>query len=260
MVRALLRLISPSQWVAPLLTSLVFHAFLLVVAVLLWSGPEQRSDVTVESIKVDLVVASTQEKLDKQSPAVEPEPVKSPKPKPLPATADRTPVQQPEVLKPSVQSTNHKQKIVAPSEPFAWIELDTAPSPVIKTIDQGEVTVPNIDQKEQVPHTLSVPKETADLDSQRAAYLQKVSILIDRQKNYPLMARKSRQQGTTLMAFTLTRDGLLNSCQVKQSSGYRLLDRAAEKAVRKVRLFPPPPVFLDEQSIFQVAIGFQLDN
>jgi protein TonB len=101
---------------------------------------------------------------------------------------------------------------------------------------------------------------TADLESVKAAYLRSIASLIDRQKSYPLMARKGRQQGIVNVVFTLDQNGLLDNCQVKESSGFRPLDQAALKAVRQVRRYPDPPPALGEKPSFQIAISFRLED
>jgi TonB family protein len=74
------------------------------------------------------------------------------------------------------------------------------------------------------------------------------------------MARKGRQQGIVQMVFTLDRDGLLDNCLVKESSGFRLLDQAAMKAIRGVQRYPGPPEVLGEKPSFQIAISFRLED
>ena len=90
------------------------------------------------------------------------------------------------------------------------------------------------------------------------AYKLQIKGLIEREKRYPLTARKGRQQGTVTVVFQLNSFGTLVSSDVARSSGHRLLDRAALKAVRAVGQFPSLPAELSEKTLFQVDIEFTL--
>ncbi len=93
----------------------------------------------------------------------------------------------------------------------------------------------------------------------RKAYTQQLKELIERQKQYPVLARKGRQQGRVVIEFSINTTGALDFVEVAQSSGHTLLDRAALKAVRAVDIFPEPPAALPKNSSFQIAISFKLE-
>ncbi|MDP0490592.1 MAG: energy transducer TonB [Verrucomicrobiota bacterium JB023] len=56
--------------------------------------------------------------------------------------------------------------------------------------------------------------------------------------NYPSSARRSGQEGTTMISATITTSGKVSSPRVVSSSGHRSLDSAAVRAVKKWRFHP----------------------
>jgi protein TonB len=50
-------------------------------------------------------------------------------------------------------------------------------------------------------------------------------------REYPRMAERLHQQGTVMLAMTADADGNIVSCEVKRSSGFSILDRAAKDFV-----------------------------
>jgi len=93
----------------------------------------------------------------------------------------------------------------------------------------------------------------------RAGYLQHCRGLIERHKEYPVMARRGGIEGTVVVRGSLGRDGSLRQCSVTRTSGSDLLDNAALRAVRSVGRFPPvPPELLGEELAFELPIIFKL--
>lgn len=98
-----------------------------------------------------------------------------------------------------------------------------------------------------------------NLQSLRDSFLALLRDRIERYKKYPLMARKGRQQGSVLVQFELAADGALRKCFVKESCGYRLLDRAALRAVKAASPFPSVPAEIKlAESKFIVPVRFVL--
>jgi protein TonB len=81
-------------------------------------------------------------------------------------------------------------------------------------------------------------------------YLSTMSDLI--QRNWT-----SRQQvaGTVAVRFTIRRDGTLTDVEVARSSGYAVLDLAAQRAIAMTRPPPLPPAYTNPQ--LTVTINFQ---
>jgi TonB family protein len=74
------------------------------------------------------------------------------------------------------------------------------------------------------------------------------------QPNYPLAARQNRIQGSGIFKLVLVKDGRVDSIQVIKSTKSKLLDDAAEKALRQWRF---EPGLLKEIS---VPVRFTLDG
>ena len=59
---------------------------------------------------------------------------------------------------------------------------------------------------------------------------------------YPAVARRNGWAGTVRLAFTVRPDGGVEAIEILSGSGFRLLDRNAVEAVKRVAPLPPPPV------------------
>jgi protein TonB len=89
--------------------------------------------------------------------------------------------------------------------------------------------------------------------------MQRCRGLIERHKDYPIMARRGRIEGTTVVRGTLDNDGALRQCTLARTSGSALLDNAAIRAVQSVGQFPPVPGELHgDKLVFELPISFRL--
>ncbi|AEB08240.1 energy transducer TonB [Desulfobacca acetoxidans] len=92
-------------------------------------------------------------------------------------------------------------------------------------------------------------------------YLREIRRLLEKQKEYPLMARRRNIQGMVVVMFTIASGGQVDASQVSRSSGHDLLDEAARNTVRRVGRFPPIPVDLKRQKLtVAVPLAFCLNN
>jgi TonB family protein len=81
------------------------------------------------------------------------------------------------------------------------------------------------------------------------SYYGIVRSMLDSNKKYPLLSLQRRQEGTPVVEFTIT------------SSGYRLLDREAQRIILKSAPFPPIPKSLGKNRIdLRVPINFSLQR
>jgi protein TonB len=81
---------------------------------------------------------------------------------------------------------------------------------------------------------------------------------IETHKHYPLSARRLGREGTVEVAFLLRPDGLIGDLEVAASSGSRVLDSAALRAVESIAPFAPARGYLDAPARFRIAIAFSL--
>ena len=90
------------------------------------------------------------------------------------------------------------------------------------------------------------------------SYYGVIRNILDSNKKYPLLSLQRRQEGTPVVEFTILQNGAVTNLSVS-SSGYRLLDREAQKIVLKSSPFPPIPDSIGKKSIdLRIPINFNL--
>jgi len=77
---------------------------------------------------------------------------------------------------------------------------------------------------------------------------------------YPQQARRRRQEGVVTLWVQVGADGRAISVRIKKSSGYRLLDRAAKRAIATWTFTPATLLGLPVKSTAEVPVRFFLDN
>lgn len=106
---------------------------------------------------------------------------------------------------------------------------------------------------------VSVPRD-ATANAVQDAYLQVLRQRIEERRNYPLPARKGRQEGRAIVRFRLDRQGRLCETWIAVPSGSSLLDRAALRAVTEAAPFPALPESIDAATTFDVPLTFRLER
>ncbi len=92
-------------------------------------------------------------------------------------------------------------------------------------------------------------------------YLKEVRRLLEKQKDYPLIARRRNIQGVVALVFTIGSGGQIEGARISRSSGQDLLDEAAQNTLRRVGKFPPFPAELNRQKLtIEVPLAFRLSN
>ena len=76
---------------------------------------------------------------------------------------------------------------------------------------------------------------------------------------YPELAKQMRQEGLVMLEVDVDREGLPIKVEIKQSSGYRLLDQAAIKAVSHWKFQPGRVGDIPVESAVTVPIRFRLE-
>ncbi len=91
-------------------------------------------------------------------------------------------------------------------------------------------------------------------------YFARIRARIKENQRYPLLARRSRQEGKVTVSFVVMKDGSLHGApRVEQSSGYRSLDLAGLESVRKSAPFPAIPDEMGKKTLtLSLGIGFLL--
>ena len=92
------------------------------------------------------------------------------------------------------------------------------------------------------------------------SYYGVIRNILDSNKKYPLLSLQRRQEGTPVVEFTILKNGTITNLTVS-SSGFRLLDREAQKIVLKSSPFPPIPDSIGKKSIdLRIPINFNLQR
>lgn len=252
------------------LLSALAHATVLA-ALLAWTGGRARPSPPVQIITVDISQVERQPQAlpPKALPpaGTVPERFREPTPAlhaPVPAAAPKA--SDPPVvdsLPPAPAAAPHPNATAPAAEgqtasPESTAAIPTGPAAATAPVSPGS------DMPVTSPTSTSLPylppaRSGADQASLRAGYMHRCRKLIEHHKEYPVMARRGRLEGTVIIFGTLTRGGSLRHCIIKRSSGSGLLDNAAVRAVQSVGQFPPMPAELHGSELtFELPISFSL--
>ena len=126
--------------------------------------------------------------------------------------------------------------------------LSTSEKKIIKREEKQEQAV--VDNRTQGDRTNKIYQ----------SYYGIVRSMLDSNKKYPLLSLQRRQEGTPIVEFTILQNGDVINIDIT-SSGFRLLDREAQKIVLKSAPFPPIPKSLGKNRIdLRVPINFSLQR
>ena len=92
-----------------------------------------------------------------------------------------------------------------------------------------------------------------ELPSSDAQYLQ------NPKPNYPAMSKRMGEQGKVLVLVLIGADGLPQKAEIKQSSGFERLDKAALNTVMSWKYVPGKRGGVPEAMWFNVPINFVLE-
>lgn len=111
---------------------------------------------------------------------------------------------------------------------------------------------------EATPSTLAGPEPGGVAHD---SYLDRILAMIEGHVEYPLQARRMRWEGQARLRCTIARDGAVRAVELETSSGYRLLDAAAMRAIQQAGPFPPlPEAIAGETVLLSIPIRFRLEN
>lgn len=236
-------------WKLQLLVSIALHVALFGLAIVWWPNDDHVMPRLRQVIDVELI---TRARLAEESPSTPQVKVKAVEDVPKPPAVQSAPVSRSKAVE--------RPKAETKAAPTATAEtVETRQSEEISESTSAELVAGEIEQEPGTSRKAvegSSRNDMIDFDEAVRAYQIQVKELIEREKRYPLTARKGRQQGKVTLVFQLNKRGTLIASSVVGSSGYRLLDRAALKAVRAVGQFPALPTQLSEETLFQVDLQF----
>ena len=122
----------------------------------------------------------------------------------------------------------------------------------------------------KLPGLPSFLKDTSPLDQEISVrlpvkslteFLEKVRKRIERNKFYPLQARRMGYEGTVIISFEVLEDGRVGDIKVLKSSGYDVLDKAGIEAIRRSSPFPKLSLYTFKRELWiKVPITFKLSE
>jgi len=268
------------RWLIAIAISFLLHAA-LGVYIVVHDTPEQ-SGVLAASAPLTMRL---QDVRFSESPT-QPEPTLTPTLSPLPmrpkAKTDIEPIHQETLSLPDIAHVDHsiskttrqeKSEDTNPEESFPIL-----PAAINEPIKTPAETNPNANHQEIGNTTPSEALHKSDttgaektIDSSvnehitQALFTDEGLLIVNNptyvkrtKPVYPRRARDKNQQGTTLLEATLDEKGVVIDLKVSQSSGYRLLDKSAIKAVKKWQFKPAMHDGVAVMAIALVPIQFDI--
>ncbi|HEB63614.1 MAG TPA: energy transducer TonB [Gammaproteobacteria bacterium] len=200
-----------------LLIALLLHGGLAVWLVL--PAKEPLPEPIKQIVRINLQAAVAKTTVTTPVPIVEPptDPVQKPKiePKPTPAPVSK-PKPKP-TPKPVIQETPPEPQPVAPPTP-------------------EPVKPPEIIQE-----VISLPVESKPMPLDAVAtakYEQLLQAWLEKHKKYPKIAKRMRIEGEGVLRISIDRMGQIQQISLEQSTGNRLLDKAALEMAEEANPFP----------------------
>jgi len=116
-----------------------------------------------------------------------------------------------------------------------------------------EPTLSNKEEEQYVEQPLSQPSTLYD------AYLAKINQRLQQYKQYPKQAKRRRQEGEIELEIRWLASGELIDVTISQSSGHKLLDKAAIKTVQRAAPFPKAPTQDKPIYIAKLPVNFSIN-
>lgn len=140
----------------------------------------------------------------------------------LPSQQDAGFTVQLHTIYPKTQKTTHSQP-----------EQKLSTKPVIKKSAQKN----NISKNAAPDTQLATQQQTIPVSSNavRAKLLTQIKTKFTRHFDYPRIAQRKGWQGKVLLAFNINKQGNISDIHIKNSSGYAVLDQAAQRSLSQIK-------------------------
>jgi len=142
------------------------------------------------------------------------------------------------------------------------INEKTEPAPEPKLIADESTSKPNNIPSPIETHLAPQPELKTALQqviSPESSYYYELLRSIEKNKFYPLKAKKRGQEGEVVLEISILKDGRIARVKIIKSSGISTLDRAAFLAVNKIKKFKPLPLSLTLNSTtVQIPMQYKL--
>jgi periplasmic protein TonB len=169
--------------------------------------------------------------ISEELPVMPEKPPEPQRPKPQEKPIAQKPVtEQPETPKPV------EAPAVQTAEPNPVQEVQTASAPAAVSGNQGKAGHENSREAGSADAQAAggIPGSTAD-------YIATLQAWLARHKEYPRSAQKRGQEGTALLYFVIDRYGRVLEHRLRQSSGYRVLDKEVMAMIERAQPLPSIP-------------------
>lgn len=184
---------------------------------------------------------------------VEPEPVTEPV-QPI--------IEPPKDIKQVAEITVKKVKTKQP-KPVKAVKKQLITSQIKAPSDEASTDAAQSDH----PASLKSTTGTADAltsgvnPGSKPTYYSTIAAKLAKYKRYPKSSRKKGEEGTVLLSFTVLKSGLVRNVMIKQSSGFKKLDRAVKKMLKEASPLPPfPPEETLQDITITIPIVFKLNQ
>lgn len=229
---------SRALFVASLGVSLGIHALILFSPL----SNTSRQDKQTESYRVTLVqdpIRSTTKDeaiATPESSAVQPEPIRDAETVTTQAGIEKIPTPETEKVETEYEPANQRSREHRSDHPQPQMQInqDLEEQRAIEVSNPG--TRASGRPRTEAEHVLQQEEST---DYQRV--LSDLRRLIQKSLHYPEVARRKGIEGAVAVQFTMSTEGYAEDMAVSESSGSRILDRAALQSISKIFPYPDPP-------------------
>lgn len=95
--------------------------------------------------------------------------------------------------------------------------------------------------------------------SAQERYRLELQAMLEKKKQYPLLAKRLRQQGKVLVKFTLRRDGSVVAAELVATSEFESLNKAARELIAQISgLKPFPDEVKRQQWVFVLPVEYRM--
>jgi len=134
------------------------------------------------------------------------------------------------------------------------------PPPVVEDI----VPAKAIEKPVEVKKLIEIKKQVVTIIQKNIGHVIRVQANPNYFQNpppeYPELAKQMRQEGLVMLTVDVDREGTPVQVEIKESSGFRLLDQAALKAVRHWKFQPGRIGVFPVESEVRVPVRFRLEQ
>lgn len=143
------------------------------------------------------------------------------------------------------------------------IQEEQKPLPKIKEPEKATVKAPVVKQPD--PPLAEKKEDTVDLgdltNTRYKPYLVRIKKKIERFWGYPSAAAARRIEGTAMIKFSVTSDGMLDGIIITTSSGSALLDQGTVAAIQSASPFEPLPTAYGLSKLnIQASFAYKMSN